>query len=163
MIFWVTNSTIIHGALVEFDIFLDSTYYWLMDLHELPFAKIIILHDNVAEVMIDDCVIMNEKMVDDYHDFLLSHLHSPFYLLINKINSYTYDFPSQMKIATLKEINAMAVVSYNRATTITTETLASYPRAEKWNLKVFSNRDEALVWLFSEQKKYDELKSSQVQ
>ena len=122
-----------------------------MDLHELPFAKIIILRDDIAEVMINDGVRMNEEMVEQYHEFLLSHLRAPFSLLINKINSYTYDFHAQEKLATLKEINAMAVVAYNRVTKLTTETLASYPRDVKWNLKIFSNRDDALAWLLSEQ------------
>ena len=123
-----------------------------MDLYELPYAKIIILHDNIAEVMINDEVKMDLEMVEHYHEFLLSHLRSPFSLLINKINSYSYDFDAQLKLATLKEINAMAVVAYNRTTRITTESLASYPRSKKWNLKVFSNRDEALDWLLLQQK-----------
>ena len=123
-----------------------------MDLHELPYAKIIILQDDIAEVMINDEVKMDLEMVEHYHEFLLSHLRPPFSLLINKINSYTYDFDAQLKLATLKEINAMAVVAYDRITRITTETLASYPRSEKWNLKVFSNRDEALNWLLLQQK-----------
>ena len=87
-----------------------------MDLHELPFAKIIILRDDIAEVMINDGVRMNQEMVEQYHDFLLSHLRAPFSLLVNKINSYTYDFHAQEKLATLKEINAMAVVTFRPAT-----------------------------------------------
>lgn len=118
----------------------------------LPFAKIIILHDDVAEVMINNGIEMDVRMVEQYHDFLLSHLDSPFSLLINKVNSYTYDFQAQIKLATLTQINAMAVVAYNHVTEVTTKTLASYPRTEKWNLKVFSNRDEALDWLLSEQR-----------
>lgn len=123
-----------------------------MNLHELPFAKIIILQDDIAEVIINDGVEMNIDMVNDYHEFLLTHLRAPFSLLINKINSYTYDFQAQIKLASLKEINAMAVVSYNHITKMTTKTLASYPRDNKWNLKIFSNRDEAVEWLLSEQK-----------
>jgi len=125
---------------------------WIdMDLYELPFAKIIILHDDIAEVMVNDGIKMDAEMVQQYHDFLLSHLQAPFSLLINKVNAYTYDFQAQEKLATLKEINAMAVVAYNRVTKITTENLASFPRDVKWNLKIFSNRDEALVWLISQQ------------
>jgi len=123
-----------------------------MDLHELPFAKIIILDDNIAEVMVNEGVTMDVEMVEQYHEFLLSHLRAPFSLLINKVNSYTYDFDAQNKLATLKEINVMAVVAYNRITRLITESLASYPREVKWNLKVFSNRDEALAWLLSNQK-----------
>jgi hypothetical protein len=122
-----------------------------MELHELPFAKVIVLRDDIAEVMINDGVIMDIAMVEQYHDFLLTHLRAPFSLLVNKVNAYSYDFNAQEKLATLKEINAMAVVAYNRVTEITTETLASYPRNVKWNLRVFSNRDDALAWLLSEQ------------
>ena len=122
-----------------------------MDLHVLPFAKIIILRDDIAEVMINEGVELDASMVDQYHNFLLSHLHPPFSLLINKVNAYTYDFEAQEKLGTLKEINAMAVVAYNRITEITTQTLASYPREIEWNLKIFSNRDDALAWLVAEQ------------
>ena len=124
-----------------------------MELHELPYAKIIILQDDMAEVIVDGEIVMDEAMVEHYHGFLLSHLNAPFSLLINKVNSYTYDFNAQLKLATLEEINAMAVIAYNRITKNTTELLASYPRSKKWNLKVFSNRDEAMYWLISEQKK----------
>ena len=122
-----------------------------MDINELPFAKVIILRDDIAEVMINDGVKMDIAMVEQYHDFLLSHLRAPFSILVNKINPYTYDFDAQEKLATLKEINAMAVVAYNPVTEITTEILASYPRNVKWNLRIFSNRDDALAWLLSEQ------------
>ncbi len=122
-----------------------------MDLYELPFAKIIVLRDDIAEVMINDGVIMDMSMVQQYHDFLLSHLRAPFSLLVNKVNAYSYDFDSQEKLATLKEINAMAVIAYNRVTRIATENLASFPRDVKWNLRIFSNREEAMAWLLSEQ------------
>jgi len=124
-----------------------------MDLHELPFAKIIILQDDVAEVLIDDGVVMNTEMVNRYHDHLVTHLRAPFSLLINKVNSYSYDFDAQENLATLEQINAMAVIAYNRITRISTESLASIPRVEKWNLKIFSDRETALSWLLSEQNK----------
>ncbi len=126
-----------------------------MDLHELPFAKIIILRDDVAEVIINDGVEMDAAMVDEYHDFLLAHLHAPFSLLVNKVNSYTYDFQAQEKLATLKQINAMAVVAYNRAARISTEMLATFPRDVDWNLRIFSNRDEALAWLLTTQSNFN--------
>ena len=122
-----------------------------MDLYELPFAKIIILRDDIAEVMINNGVIMDMAMVEQYHDFLLTHLRAPFSLLINKVNAYSYDFGAQERLATLKEINAMAVIAYNRVTRIATENLASFPRDVKWNLRIFSNRDDAMAWLLSEQ------------
>jgi hypothetical protein len=122
-----------------------------MDTYELPFATINILREDIAEVIVNEGIEMNVEMVQQYHDFLLSHLKPPFALLVNKMHSYSYDFPAQEKLATLTEINAMAVVAYHRRTVITTEMLASYPRERKWNIKIFRDRDEALAWLLSEQ------------
>ena len=124
-----------------------------MNLYELSYAKIIVLQDDIAEVIINDAVVMNAVMVEQYHEFLRSILTSPFSLLINKINSYTYDFDAQIELATIGEINAMAVVAYSRITELATESLASYPRSKKWNLQIFMNRDDALAWLVLEQKK----------
>ena len=121
-----------------------------MDLHELPFAKIIILREDIAEVLINEGVEMDIKAVNHFHDFLLSHMRHPFSLLINKINHYSYDFAAQSKLGALKESSAIAVVAYSRITEISTESVASFPRDVKWNMKIFSNRDEALSWLESE-------------
>ena len=124
----------------------------LINLHELSFAKIIIISDSIAEVIINEHVEMTLAMVKQYHEFLLSHLVSPFSLLINKVNAYTYDFDAQVNLATLEEINAMAVVAYTRSTKISTEYLtSSVPRTVEWKLKIYSNRDEALNWLILEQ------------
>lgn len=123
-----------------------------MQLYELPFAKIIILSDSIAEVIINEDIEMTLPMVKTYHEFLLSRLVSPFSLLINKVNTYTYDFDAQLNIANLDEINAMAVVAYSRVTKISTEYLkSSVPREVDWNLKIFSDRSEALRWLELEQ------------
>jgi len=124
----------------------------LIKSYELPFAKINILSDSIAEVIINEGVEMTLTMVEQYHEFLLLHLVSPFSLLINKVNSYTYDFDAQKNLATLKEINAMAVVAYTRSTRISTEYLkSSVPRKMDWNLKIHSDREEALNWLQLEQ------------
>jgi len=122
-----------------------------MEKYDLPFAKIILLRNDIAEVIINDGIEMDLAMVNEYHKFLLSHLKAPFSLLINKINSYSYNSEALEKIATLKEINFMAVVSYKNSTTITTKYLVSFPRDVEWNLEIFSNRGDALDWLKSRQ------------
>ena len=123
-----------------------------MSEHQLPFGTIRIIYEDIAEVVINEAVIMDAKMVAQYHEFLLNHLKAPFSLLINKINSYSYTFKSQMEIATLKEINAIAVVVYNKRSKIATELIASYPRKEKWNISIFVDCDTALHWLEVEQR-----------
>jgi len=122
-----------------------------MDSHKLPFANIKILRNDIAEVIINDGIEMTLDMVEEYHHFLITHLVSPFSLLINKINKYTYEFDAQIKLATLKEINVMAVVAYNQTTNLTTQNLAAMPREKQWELSIFSNREKALVWLTAEQ------------
>lgn len=124
-----------------------------MDIHNLSFAKIIILQDDIAEVIVHEDIEMNLQMVDEYHAFLLSHLRAPFSLLVNKINAYTYDFEAQQKLATLDEINKMAVVAYNHRTEVATEYLTTVQREVDWNMKIFSERDLAFDWLVAEQEK----------
>ena len=114
---------------------------------DLSFATIIKLREDIAEVIINEGVEMDLDMVNQYHEYLLSHFDAPFSLLINKVNSYSYTFEAQMALATLKEINVMAVVVYSRAAKFSTEDLEARPRPIDWNMNIFSNRDEALTWL----------------
>ena len=122
-----------------------------MNSHQLAFAQINIIQDDIAEVIVNDGIEMTLEMVEQYHDFLQSHLVSPYSLLINKINQYTYDFDAQMKLATLEEINVMAVVAYNQTTNLTTQALAAMPRNKNWNLSIFPDREQALLWLRTQQ------------
>jgi len=46
--------------------------------------------------------------------------------------------------------NPLDLEAIDRADANYDSALASYPRSEEWNLKIFSNRDEALDWLLSE-------------
>ena len=101
-----------------------------MKIIQVSYGKIIILQEDIAEVIINQGVVMDEKMIDHYHDLLRSKLVAPFYLLINKENSYTYDFMAQRNLATINEIGAMAVVAYNKVTSMTTEMLNKLPRKE---------------------------------
>ncbi len=124
-----------------------------MDSRSLAFAEITLLQHDIAEVIIKDGIEIDLVMVKQYHDFLLRYLTSPFSLLINKVNSYTYTFEAQMELGTLAEINAMAVVSYSKASETTTQYLTTLPREIPWNLSMFPNREEALSWLSEQQEK----------
>ncbi len=118
-----------------------------MKSYNLSFGRIIILEDDLAEVIIDEGVIMDELMVDVYHDFLLSYLKAPFSLLINKKNSYSYTFEAQKVIANLKEIYAMAVIVGTDAAVMSTETLIKINETNNWNIKLFRTKPEAMEWL----------------
>ncbi|HAI19935.1 MAG: hypothetical protein CMP05_09430 [Xanthomarina sp.] len=129
-----------------------------MKIIQLSYGTIILLEENIAEVIINEGVVMDIAMIDHYHDVLKSNLKAPFSLLINKKFSYTYDFYAQRNLATLKEIVAMAVVAYNKMASMSTEVLEKLPRPTEWHLKIFSDREEALKWLQHEQEAHDNKK-----
>lgn len=124
-----------------------------MDLFELNFAKIKLLREDIAEVIINKGIEIDEAIVKEYHDFLIKHLRAPFSLLINKINPYSYTFVAQQKLGTIKEINAMAVVVYSHTSRFSTQSLASQTRSKKWDMRIFTEREIALEWLESKQGK----------
>ena len=123
-----------------------------MESHKLSFARITILREDIAEVVVNEGVEMDMTMVNEYHAFLLSHLKAPFSLLINKIYSSSYTFLAQRNLAELKEIHSMAVVSYTSTSKQSTMALADgIVRDIPWNLKIFNDKDSALHWIESQQ------------
>lgn len=118
-----------------------------MKSHRLSFGEIIILKDNLAEVIINEGVLMDIKIVEDYHQFLLTHLKAPFSLLINKRYPYAYTFDAQKKIADLVEINLMAVVVEGFNAKKSTEFLIAINQPSNWNIQTFASREKALAWI----------------
>ncbi|SFZ89229.1 hypothetical protein SAMN05428642_10162 [Flaviramulus basaltis] len=118
-----------------------------MKSYKLSFGTITILKNDLAEVIVDDGVVMDEVMVDEYHDFLLTNLDAPFSLLINKTNSYSYTYEAQKSIVNFKKINAMGVLVESNAGIMSTETLLSLNKDNNWNVRFFRAREDALVWL----------------
>jgi hypothetical protein len=122
-----------------------------MITHKLSFGEITLLQENIAEVIVNDRVEFNLEMVAEYHEFLINKMKCLFSLLINKLNSYTYTFEAQQHLATLTDINAMAVVSYSNITELTTKSLIQVPREINWKIKIFNEREVALQWLQDQQ------------
>ena len=123
----------------------------------LSFGKITLLQDDIAEVIVNDMVEMSLPMVAEFHDFLINHLTTPFSLLINKKNSYTYTFDAQLELGNLPQINVLAVVAYNQCTESTTKDLINIPRERPWNVRIFDDRMTAYRLLEEQQ---NELKAT---
>src|SRR5690606_36850092 len=115
-----------------------------MKSYELPFATIIIHRTDLAEVIINEGVVLNELMVEAYHDFLLTYLQAPFALLINIKYSYSYTFEAQRAIANLKEISHMAIVVGTNGALKSTETLIELNEGKSWNVKLFHDKEVTL-------------------
>ena len=124
-----------------------------MNSYELPFAKINILQDDIAEVIAHADVEINVLMVDELHRFLIAKLKSPFSILVNRSNQYTYDFEAQLKIGDIEQMHAVAVVTYSETSKAIAAGMVNMPRKTTRLNQFFSNRDDALKWLIEEQSK----------
>lgn len=115
----------------------------------LSFATIHVLEKNLAEVIIDEGIIMDEIMVDEYHDFLLTNLSAPFSLIINKQNRYSYTFEAQKMICNLKAIHLIAVIVNSAGALMATEMLIKLNEHNNWKIEVFKDKEAALKWISS--------------
>ena len=59
-----------------------------MNKHQLSFAKINILNEQVAEVIVEQGTIISLEMSEEYDRFLTEVFSNNFALLVNKINQY---------------------------------------------------------------------------
>jgi len=114
---------------------------------KLSFGTINILRKNLAEVIVDEGVVMDEILVDELHDFLQSNVDSPRLVLVSKKHSYSYTFKAQITILRLTEIKAIAVTHYSTGALMSTETLMSVNQDLRSKVKMFRSREEALSWL----------------
>ncbi len=119
----------------------------------LPFGKVNIINNAIAEAIIDESVVMTADKLKTFHDALLSHFTSqPFSLLINKENSYTYDFEAQLNVGSLDQIDKTAVVAYSQISKLATRVIMSINQNKNWNVKMFEDRQDAIDWLLTSNK-----------
>ncbi|WP_242082282.1 hypothetical protein [Aestuariivivens sediminis] len=123
-----------------------------MESYRLSFGEIKVFHSNMAEVIVDEDVLIDEVMMDEYHDVLRNTLEPPFSLLINKKHAYSYTFEAQKHIGNLKEIKSIAIVIRTPGAEMAVNTLISINENERSRIKVFTAKEEALDWLYSQQR-----------
>ena len=123
-----------------------------MKVFLLPFGKIKILQSNIAEVIINDAVVIDSEMVYTYRHLLQSHLKTPFSLLINKEHGYSYTFDAQVAMGEMnQDIAFRAVVVYSLSAEMATQIVMDINKHNNWNIKIFRDRQEALDWLLVNQ------------
>lgn len=121
-----------------------------MEIYRISFAKICILHSTLAEITVDNGVDINLQMVDEIHDSLLSLFKESFSLLINKSNSYSSQLDALIHFGTLDTLNKIAVFAPNKLALMSAEFSATIPSSAALNIEVFTEREDALVWLAEE-------------
>lgn len=118
-----------------------------MEIHQISFANICILHDGLFEITVDNGVDINLTMVNEMHDLLLSLSNKRFSLLINKSNSYSTQLDALIHFGTLATIDKIAVFAPNKLALMSAEFSATIPSSAALNIEVFTDREDALVWL----------------
>lgn len=118
-----------------------------MTAHLLSHTQIIILQEDIAEVIINEGVEINLEMLAEIHEILINHLKSPFSLLINKLNHYALSFEAQQQMSRLTQVNARAVVVYDKASEASSRLIAHTSRQKPQNFQIFYDRHSALEWL----------------
>jgi len=105
--------------------------------HQLSFAKINVLTDSVAEVIVDQGIEISLEMSEEYDNFLSQQFSNNFALLVNKINQYDFSFEAKLSMASHENLAAIAVVTYENDGKKSVEDLAAMRKLDGWNLKVF--------------------------
>lgn len=118
-----------------------------MESYELSFCKIEILQKDIAEVIVNEGVDVNMDMVEEIHRCFLSIFIHSFSLLINKKNSYSTQLDALIQFGTLKSINKIAIFAPNKMAKLSADFSADIPSSAALNIQVFTNRDDALIWL----------------
>ena len=125
-----------------------------MKVFILPFGKISILESHIAEVIINEGVLIDANMVAVYRKLLESHLgkDKPISLLINKENAYSYTFDAQVAMGEFSDFIAFrAVVVYSQSAEMATQIVMDVNKHNNWKIKIFRERQDALDWLLMNQ------------
>ncbi|WP_394172161.1 hypothetical protein [Thalassotalea litorea] len=119
--------------------------------YTLSFGYINIISDNIAEVLVDEGVVMTLEMCEEYDEFLLSHFHGPFAVLVNRIHNYTMTYETRLHIASHEDLVAIGVVSYTKQDSEDVVKLVELRKVDKLNLREFHGLDlgrgKAIAWL----------------
>ncbi|PKH85753.1 hypothetical protein [Colwellia sp. Bg11-28] len=125
-----------------------------MQKYQLSFAKINVLTEHIAEVIVSQDVVISLEMSEEYDDFLTKLFSSNFALLINKINQYDFSFEAKVSVASHQNLAAIAVVTYDNESKASVGKIGAIRQRDGWNLKVFDGLNlgwqEGLDWLHGE-------------
>lgn len=125
-----------------------------MQKYQLSFAKVNILSEHIAEVIVGQDVVISLEMSEEFDGFLTKIFSNNFALLINKINEYDFSFEAKLSVASHENLAAIAVVTYNNQSKASVSKIAAIRQRDGWNLKVFDGLNlgwqEGLDWLQGE-------------
>lgn len=120
-------------------------------IFDLSFGKINVINNNIAEVLVDEGIIFTLEMCEEYDAFLLEQFPEKFAILNNKIHSFSYTYEANLHIASLENLIAVAVVTYDKNSYLQSQNYKNLRLQDHWLLKEFTGyqlgREKALKWL----------------
>ena len=125
-----------------------------MQKHRLSFAHINIINNQIAEIIVDDGVVVSLEMIEEHDDFLTTIFDGEFGVLVNKINNYHYSPEAQLIMGSIENIVAVAVVNYTTQDKQSSKEIIDKRFMDQLNIKIFSGlelgRQQAITWLQQE-------------
>lgn len=122
--------------------------------HQLSFATVTLLSNNIAEVVMDKGVELSLEMIEESDAFFAEKFNNTFGILLNKVHHYNLSFEAKLSVASFANLKAIAVVHYTKESELDTKKLSTIRAMDSWNLKSFSGLDlgwqQAFDWLKKE-------------
>jgi len=125
-----------------------------MTKFRLSFCTVNILTDNIAEVIIDNNIVVTIEMVEEHDNFLCSIFKGDFGVLVNKINAYSYTLEAKLIIGSIEAMKAIASVNYSTDGIQSSQDIKDKRSNDGLNLQTFSGYElgwqSAYDWLTQE-------------
>jgi hypothetical protein len=119
-----------------------------LELHELPHAKIIKHNDQIAEVIVNAGIDYDMEMVEIYERWIADNMDDPCYVMVNRINSYSLSFEAQQALGKIKQIKAIALVTYTRASALSSQaSKRQWTQLNPLDCEIFDSPHKAMQWL----------------
>jgi hypothetical protein len=95
------------------------------------------------EIIVNEGVELSSEHIERIEEGLLEKYSNAYALLINRVNSYSHTHASMQKVASLRNLVALAIVVYSDVS----KHAAMIHRLYQDNLRVFDDKDTATAWL----------------
>lgn len=111
----------------------------------LSFGEIHVLSDNIAEVFVNQDVVICQECVEEYHEALDEIFDGPFGLVVNKVNQHQITEYAQACISMIGNLKAVAILNFQLDQALAPAKEAQ--NTESLDVRQFTNRESALDWL----------------
>ena len=116
---------------------------------QFQFGTVRMINANLAEIYINEGVKVDLQMAIECEEVMDLLMPGGYGLLLNERSSYAYTEEAEAYFSEMSNLRAMAVVLNTKFTDIASKYLQSFHSEVDWNMKVFYDREKALVWLES--------------